>query len=54
MARRKRAKGVRGVSGRFQHRKPKKTRGQVPLRVLEERLESLNATVKRRGGDYLD
>lgn len=56
MARKKSSRGhKRGVSGRFTSRsKIKKHKGHVPLKVLENRLETLNTVVKKRGGDYLD
>lgn len=53
---RKRKKGkrrVRGVSGKFQKRRAKKGRGQIPLTVLKRRLSRLDDIVKRRQGGPL-
>lgn len=41
-------KRVRGVSGRFQSRKPKKKKGKIPLTVLRKRLYALATVIRKR------
>ena len=58
MARKKRrgrpkgSKNKRKVGRRKKKKTGRKAKGQIPLDILERRLGSLNAVVKRRGGEY--
>lgn len=46
---RKGKKRIRGVSGRFQRRRAKKSSGQIPTEVLVKRYHRLGAVITKRG-----